>query len=69
MPSTTLWWVIHTRAHALPKPVFVVYTTLDMAFYTKSWHKVLIRSCVFVGTLSVILTEIWRRIWITWDKP
>ena len=62
-PSTLLSYEIHTGAHALPRPFFVVSTTLDIVFATTSWHRVLIQSCLLVGTLSVIFTDIWRRIW------
>ena len=68
-PSTPSWYGIQTRSHALPKLFFVVSNTMEMVFAITLWQRVLIQSCVHVGKLSVILNEIWRRIWRSREKP
>ena len=60
--SNPLWHGIHTGSHALPRPFFVVLTTLEIVFAMKLWYRVLIQYCVSVGTFYVIFTDIWRRI-------
>ena len=58
-PSTPSWYGIRTGDHALPRPFFVVSTNVEILFAMKSWYRVLIQSCVSVGTLCVIFTDIW----------